>query len=90
MMKRVAKLAPPLRVCVRIILSPRWGCLISQIYPRLTLWAVFLRRSAAMNRCRWTNATAKFEFSHAFLGAAFGAQPDCLRCPTSASSLYLR
>jgi len=36
------------------------------------------------------NATAKFEFSHVFLGAAFGAQLDCLRCPTSASSLYLR
>jgi len=30
MMKGVAKLAPPLRVWVRTILSPRWGCLTSQ------------------------------------------------------------
>jgi len=35
------------RVCVRTPLSPRLGWIISQLHPRLTPWALFLRRFAA-------------------------------------------
>jgi plasmid stabilization system protein ParE len=38
------------RVCVRTVLSPRWGLFVSHLCPRLTPWTTFFRRFAALSQ----------------------------------------